>query len=642
MNISQTKQKVLLIAVLAGIVWILQSIVLKLNLQYGFRDGDWYIIRAYTSLTPPSIDHLISGFKLHGVYAYQIYYVGFLTEIFGLDFKSLYLANHFFKFLASFMVFFMILVITRKKITAFLSFLIYSIAYPVSGALFMFLTGAYFIAIICLNFFFISYWVILNQDVVKYRWILLSSILFISTILLNPERMFPLVPLVLIIELLWVIRSKWTKLGLKLSLVRVLVFMLPLVVFYVAYSLWLKSQVNAAYFTPQFIMQVGMRSQSIIMGNWQLLLYPFASFGSLFLYGDFWKFFGNFDTSSFMNFISYFIFRPLAIFFIPTFFIMCLISKKPLKSILITLVPVFVFGFVIFIMTKNWSNIDPTIRIHFDPSFVGIPALFGFYILSLSFSLFLIWLKTDNKQNLLALIFTGSFASFLFVCFTWIGSDVQLLFMGPQRYLTAPAIGSSLFLAGLITLIYSQLKKNKLTEKLTWVSLFLIIPIILINVQVNKEFFDYELNVVGMDGVEQTRIKNKFWFLAPSISTTEASLFYFDETKDNQNGYFDESTIMAGFEDWIQFDLGKLLVVNRPNPGMMRTNIQCPEHTHENCMKILKEGFVIINGEKGIWYKDIIRSNHARFYKLSNFYALRFINKDLVDIRVEVLREITE
>lgn len=641
MKTNQVKFKLLLVLTLVVVVWILQSIVLKLNLEYGFRDGDWWIIRRYISLGPLSLNHLINALKLHAVYTYQIYYAGFLTNLYGLDFHNLYQASHFFKFLASLAVFPMVLILTKNKMTAFLSSLIYSIAYPASGALYMFLTGAYFIAIIFLNFFFISYWVVLNQDVIKFRWILLTFILFIATILLNAERMYPLALLILVIELLWVFKNRWTKLSVKLSLIRISVFLFPLIVFYGIYTLRFNSQVNPAFFTPQFLKAIELRLSSISSGNLQLLLYPFSSFGSMFLFSDYWKLFGNFETKSFIDFIFYFISRPLLIFSVPTVFLIWLASKKPIKFILITLLPLFVFGLIIYLMVNHWFKVDPSVRIHLDTNYVGIPALFGFYVLSLSFSFFLIWLKGQDKRNLLLPIFVGAFVSFFFILLTWIGSDVQLLFVGPQRYLTTPAIGSSLILASIITLIFSRLKEIKLTRHLAWLSLLLLVPVVLINAKINKEFFSYEIKYAGMGGIEQTRMKDKFWSLVPKVSNNEESLFYFDETADKQNGYFDESTILAGFEDWIQFDHGALVVANRPYPGMLRTNIQCPEHTHGNCIKILKEGLTEQNGVWGILYKDSIRESLGqRFFKLSNFYAMRFINKDIIDIKKEVLVEL--
>lgn len=622
------------------VVWVLSRIVLNLNLEYGFRDGDWWIIRRYITLGSFSLDHIVAAFKLHAVYAYQIYYAGFLTNLFGLDFHNLYQASQFFKFLSALAVFPLVLMITKNKITAFLSSLIYSIAYPASGALFMFLTGGYFIAIIFLNFFFMMYWYVLNSKQVRVRWIFCTLFIFLVTLLLNPERMYPLIPLVLIAEFIWIWRKNWSDKAVVSSFKRIMILLFPLVVFYTIYTFWFKNQIASAFFTPQFFTAVKVRALSVLQGNWQLLLYPFSSFGSLFLHGEYWKLLGSFKVDSFMDFMVS-IFRPMIIFIISTSILMCLISKKPLKLILITIIPVFFFGLMIFLSARNWLTIDQSARIHFDINFIGPPALFGFFILTLCFSFFLAWLKDKNERRLLLPFIIGSGVSFLFVFFTWVGSDVQLAFLGPQRYLTVPAIGSSIFISALVVLIFSKFRKFVFMGNFAWCFFLLLIPVFIINYNISKDFFKLELTSAGMRGVDQTRMKDKFWSLVPKMSKDEESLFYFDETADKQNGYFDESTIMAGFEDWIQFDHGKLIVVNRPNPGILRTNVQCPEHTYESCIKILKDGLGIVNGEKGVWYKDIARGQtEYRFYKLDNFYAIRFVNKDMIDIKKDVLTKL--
>lgn len=632
--------KVFFILALVLVVWILQSIVLRAHLEYGFRDGDWWIIRRYISLGPLSLDHLINALKLHAVYTYQIYYAGFLTQLFGLNFHDLHQSNHFFKFLATISVFPMILVITKNKMTAFITTLIYAVAYPTSGALYMFLTGAYFIAIIFLNFFLMMYWFIVNKNQTKPKWFFCTLFLFLITLLLNPERMYPLIPLVLTIEFFWIWKHSWSGKVIKNSLKRIMILLIPLGILYVIYTVWFKNQLNSAFFTPQFLTALELRLASILEGNWQLILYPFSSFGSMFFHGEYWKFLGSFRTDSFMDFLT-FLFRPMIIFTISTSILMYLISKNPLKLILMILIPVFIFSTAIFLMARNWLTIDQSVRIHFDTSFIGLPALFGFYILALSFSFFLVWREEKGKSNLLAPLFIGPGISFLFIVLTWIGSDIQLVFMGPQRYLTAPAIGSSLFIASLIVLIFSKLRNLIFMKNFAWLTFLLLIPVFIINYNISQDFFSYELTTVGMRGVEQTRMKDKFWLLVPKMSNNEQSLFYFDETADKTNGYFDESTILAGFEDWTQFDKGRLVVVNRPDPGMIRTNVQCPEHTHQNCINMMREGLDTVNGERGIWYKDLIRGQtEQRFYKLSNLYALRFINKDIVDIKKEILADL--
>lgn len=633
----------LVFAGLAILTFILQAVVYENHLKYGFRDGDWWLLYDFYNYGSLSLDHLVKTWQNHGIYTYQIYYIGFANSLVGLDFPKLYQIMHISKLLATLSIFPLILTITKSRLSAFLTTIIFSVGYPIAGAMFMYVTGGYFLAIISMSFFFISYKHTFDVSPPRFSRSIVTLFLLLLTLFLNTERMYILLPLIPFIELFWLWRQNFSKRALKNVILRLSIILLPILIFFIAYYLWINSYVDQSRFASSFIPQISLRFESISDGNWQLLLYPFASFGSMFLYGEFWNFFGNINTQSFPGFISNFITRPMVIFSLSTIFLMWLISKKPVKLILTTLIPVLIFAIIIFWMNYNWQFINKDVRIHFDVNLLGMPAIFGFFILALSFSIFLAWLRLkDEKGKLLMPLFLGPAFTFLFILFTWLGSDIQLIFMGPQRYLTIPAIGTSLFMGALIVLLYNSLKNIKFTKHFAWLIFFALIPLILINAKVTREFFDYELKVVGMDGTEQTRMKNKFWSLFPNISSYEPSLFYFDETTDPDHGYFNESTIMAGFTDWIQFDQGQTILKNAPDPGMLRTSVQCPRHTHANCLEILKKSFVVNDGMRGFLYKDPTTGPQIEpvFYNLENFYALRFIQKDLVDIRGEVLKEL--
>ena len=159
------------------------------------------------------------------------------------------------------------------------------------------------------------------------------------------------------------------------------------------------------------------------------------------------------------------------------------------------------------------------------------------------------------------------------------------------------------------------------------------------NYQVANNFFTDELNYAGVKGVDQTRMKDKLSLLMGELDNQDKSLFYFDETQDKDNAYSNEGTLLAGFEYWMKFNKDGNLN-NLPTPGMIRSTRQCPEHTHSNCIKVLADGLRVENGNKGIWYKDPLRGNIPNFYKLDNFHAYRFVNKDIIDIREVVLREL--
>src|SRR3989344_6416929 len=75
-------------------LWVLHEWALEDNLNYGFRDGDWWIIYDFKTLGDSPLVHLINTWKAHGVYSYQVYYAGILTHFLGWIFGSLYMASH--------------------------------------------------------------------------------------------------------------------------------------------------------------------------------------------------------------------------------------------------------------------------------------------------------------------------------------------------------------------------------------------------------------------------------------------------------------------------------------------------------------------------------------------------------------------
>lgn len=635
------KKQLLLVAFLALILFFLNNFIFGKQLDYGFRDVDWMSLYYYKLFGNFSLNHFLQILKANGAYTHQVYYVGFLEQIFGLNFKLLHLSSQIFKVLAAITLYFLVLKVSENKLLAFLTSVLYTISYTHAGVLFQLSTGSYFPGVILMNLFLIVYWVIISGKK-GLRWLILAGILLLSTLFVTTERMYPLVLLIVLVELVSILFNKFNKEVLGSSIKRLFFVLLPLIVLIFVYDGWFKNIINNGFAPNQFFLQAGLMSDSILKGNWQFFLYPFASLGSIFLYGDFWKYLGQVDVSNFTSYLLFLIFGPvlkLGILSIVLMYFIAKNAKKVFKLTVAILLSLFGFGLISYIVNRNWNNLDTQIRIHFDPNLVLLPAIFGFFIITFSIVIFFEWVKSKNNQ-LLPLIIGPAF-SFFFILTTWIASDLQLVSLGPHRYLSIPSIGVVLFISGFIVLIFDRLKSLKYTKQIARMIFLALIPLIFINYQVASDFFNYELSYAGMGANDQTRIKNEFWAYVPNMSNTERSLFYFDETADKDNGYFDESTIMAGLDSWVLFDHGKNVVKERPVPGILRTNIECPQISHNSCIEMMRSELTKVNGEEGLLYADRIRyPNNPRFYNLKNFYAFRFIKKHLVDIKKEVLEEL--
>lgn len=634
--LSLGKKDLFLTIFLVLITVILNYIIFSNQLSYGFRDVDWQVLYFFKLFGNLSLTHLLQEIRAVGVYAFESYYVGLLVNFIGINFTALHQVTHIFKIFTAVFVYILVLKLFDRRLLAFITSILYSISYTHAGALFQLSSGGYFLTTIFMILFLISYYYSLFKNILK--WAIVASILLAIALALKPERMYPLISLIFIVELFKTIKERFTKEVMVTSLKRTLIILLPVIIFSFFSHILFKG-VNLHLGPYQFLFNGNITMNSIMKGNMQLLVNPFASLGSIFLYGDYWKSLGQLNFQNLGEYIPSLIFGPVLRLGILTFILLPFIYKRSFKLTSIILVLVFIFGMLIYILNINWQHINTLVRIHFDPNLIALPAIFGGYILSLG-SLLTIRLIKEKDLKLLPLTAGLSFA-FLFVILTWIPSDLQLVFMGPQRYLSIPSIGTGLFIAGLLVIIYDRIKSTKAIKNFAGVIFLLLIPLLMVNYQVANKFFDYELTYAGLRGSEQTNMKNKFRQLIGEINKEERSLFYFDETMDKENGYFDEGTVMAGFEYWMRVNMDGSLN-NFPEPGMMRTNIQCPEHTHQNCLSILKAGLTVLDGQLGIWYKDPIRGNKNRFYKLSNFYAVRFIDKDIVDIKKEILEDLTE
>lgn len=630
------KKNLFVILFLLSLTFLLNALVFSNQLNYGFRDVDWQVLYYFKLFGNLSLNHLLQEIKVLGVYVPESYYVGLLVKFLGINFTNLHQVTHVLKIISAISVYVFVLKIFKRKLLAFLSSLVYTISYAHAGALFQLSSGGYFLATIFMNLFLIAYYYGLTKEYIL-KWSVITGILLLVTFCLKPERMYPLIPVIILTEFFLLIINKFKRDFVNNSLKRILPIFLLFVIFYFFYHTLFTNGVPNGFSPNQFFLGTNIKIKSILNGNQQLLIEPFASLGSIFLYGDYLKILGELNFQSFPLFIISLLMGPVLRLGLVTFAFFSIIDRKSFKLVFGILATVFIFGLMIYQLNINWQHLVISTRIHFDPNFISLPSILGFYILVLSYVLFINWLK--NKDQILIPPILGIVFSFLFIMLTWISSDISLIFMGPQRYLSIPSIGTSVFISGLLGIAFNKLRNIKLTKQFSWIIFLLLVPLLITNYKVANKFFNDELTFAGARGDDQIRMKNKLRFLLGEINTYDKSFFYFDETQDHDNAYFNEGTVLAGFEYWTRFNNDGTLNIF-PEPGMIRTAHQCPEHTHLSCIEVLKEGLGIENGDKGIWYADSIRSNMPNFYKLNNFHAYRFVNKDIVDIRVEVLRDL--
>lgn len=609
--------------ILTLIVVLLENFILAPHLRYGFADVDWDYLLAYKNINLLNLDplhHYLAAWNTVGVYAYQVYYIGFIQKFFGMDYINFQIVTHVFKIIATLSIYPLMLLVTRSKLAAFLTTIIYAVSYSSVGVMYTVVTSGLFVAVPVMSLFLFWYWHLILKQRNSIFDISIALVLFFFTLILATERMYPLVPMIVLIEFFWWYKNNFSREILKQIIKRSTVFIALLIVI-----LLFKPSVFTAFFGNTHDTYA-----RFIAGNWQVAMSPFISLGSLFLPRDYWKYLGAPSIDNVSSYIGFLISGPLFPFTIVATFLSLFLSKRKVKFIFSILISTFIFSLFIYFLSTHQLHIPEAVKMHFDISTI-VPALIGGFVLSIIGVLFKEWVDQGMKDNLIVSMVGGIVIAFIYIVLTWMAADYMLVFTGVHRYLTLPSIGSSLFIASLITIIFKKLHSIKTTKALAYSVSLVLIPIIIFNASVIKKYFDYELSYAGTDAAGHIRMKNKLWSYLGDISKTEPSIFYFDESADHDNGYFDETTVLAGFNNWMRFR-GSEIVPEKLMPGLLRSNLMCPGE-NSMCLLKVKELITQRDGEKGILYGGL-------FYKAKNFYAFRFVNKDIVNIRQEVEKAI--
>lgn len=604
------------------IVSISQFILADKILQFGFFTDDWLFLSSYrANIINPFLD-IYSMWKAVGshIFSYS-YYQGILYTFFGLDYFAHRLVNLIFKILATLSLYPLILYLSKRKLVAFLATFIYGIHYSTFGLLDGASRGGNFIAIALMNLFLLAYFYIIKKNMFNIFLLFGFAILLFTTILFSTTRLFPLL---LIVPLIEVLNFIWEKKGgqIILSIKRLSVLYSPLIFLFIF---------SPGSITQQLRYSIGLFDK-LRDGNWQLFLTPFAALGSTYIPKEFFPLFGNPSYQSFDVYLSFFLFGPLFVYCIIFSLLGLFISRRPLKFIMRSLGLNFMLGIIVYLIANNWLSLNPATKAPVDPGTFLLPALIGLFIMSVSLCLFLEWKESEKKDNLLPFLFLAPLFSLIFIFLTWILADINSIFMGVHAYLTIPAIGTSVFLAVILTLIYNKLMLFHFFGRNKVIALSLIIFMLFLYIKLSAssvdKFLSYWLNN-GLRATDQQRIQNQFWQEVgyhKQYSWQNRPLIYFDSLSDPVNGTFYSESIIWQLASWFdlrfkqnkdgRFSLGGLMVLDKANL--------------EKSVRISKDR------------RTIIRDNGAEkdFYKIEDFYAFKLMNRNLIPIKEEILRDL--
>lgn len=612
------KSTISIFLLLVVIVSWLQVTLLAPHLQYGFTPDDWWPLALYKRLNSDLLTNILQVWEKNGVYtSYQVMYISILHNFFGFNFQAYQITNLILKALSALILFPFILTIFKSRLLAILTTILYAMAYSPVGTLEIVVRGSDFIGIIFMCIFFIAYYQVIVRNLNNVLPLTGLMALLLLSMFFSPIRIYPVLVFILLVELYLCLIQR-TKLTIYRSVKRIAFIFFPYILMMVLSpsSVFSFTSVNA----PEILRRISM-------GNWQLILYPLGSFGSLFLLNDYWRIFGIIQIKSFTDYISYLLVDPLIIFLFITLFysiILSIPSKNLFRFFLKILSVNLLLQIAVFILAKHREVIDSNIRMSYD--YVELySVLFAVYMLALSFFVWRHWINTGKKNNLLLSLWLGPFFALVHIVLTWMFKDYVVLFKGIHTYLNIPSIGISLFIAGTLGLLYQKIRNSFgiLGKQLAFQTFLLLIPIFIINK--NTIQYNFDLASYSMNAKEHEAARDRLWNKLSNFDNNHPSLFYFDAAHDYPNGRFYEQSMLGRFSEWMFFK-GDFPPGSCNVPVFINSNLD-----------LLRSKFIEKDGEVGFSYADYC--GRPNFYKYQDFYAFRLVNKQPTDIKDEILEQ---
>lgn len=596
--------------ILIPIVIFSQIYLLAPDLKFGLIDvdnGTLYGFRQLRDKYPDNLQFVINSYKSWGTYSHQFYYLGILNYLFGTNFENYHIIAHIFKIIATIGLYPLFYFLSGSSLVAFLGAILYSFSPSSMGSLYGISNGNDYPAILILSIFLWIYLFSFKNNNFSLKLLFWMFVFFFSSLIISPERSIPIIILVLIFETIFLLRNH-SKLRLLTSIKRAGLLFMPIFLFLI-----LKPPSNATGSLSTLLANTGNLLNGIMMGRGDYLLNPFISLSSTFLPDKYWTLIGIVQTDNFLEYMVRLLTLPLVTVFIPTSIIIAFFSKKPLRFILIVFL-ITVFGGV-FSYFGALGHQGALIN----------QAVAGFYILGLAVGFLMEYL--ESKNNLYFGLFFGPFISFVFILTMWLTSGSMDTFKGIYRYLTIASIFSCLFLGNIIALLFKRIYRKSLFFKLlSLLPFLLLIQVIRLNIGEIKDYYDHSL-AIGYGWEDQNKMRQLLLPYYRNLSLGSPRIIYADIHTDAINTQYYSNTIYAGWDAWPMYFPG----VNF-KPGII------PYMAID--YSVLKSWVIKRDGTTGIFYPGTFLSYKPTFYRSENFFAIRFVNRNLIDITQEIKEEL--
>lgn len=616
--------KVLLIfGLTASLVIFLGYDFLRPAFDIGLTPEDREFILRYKLLGPNPVSKILEVWSERGAYTTgPIYYIGIVQSIAGFNYQPIQFIGFLFRALAILSIFPLVVFVFRNIWLAMLTTIIFAFSYTTTGALETGVEPSEYLGLLMMNIFLIAYYYLNTKYLLKIKWLIITTLLLFIAVMTSVMRVYPILFLLPFIEvfLFFLNRSKYTFTNLIIKLT-VLYLPFMLLVYFSPLS-------QSGHFTLPTILE------RIIQGNWHLVLVPLQGLGYLIPVGKYYGNLGALDLSTFNHYLAFLLGGPLIIFGS-----VCLIlSLTSAKNRLSFFFRVFMSNLGLEILTYWISQrrlfVPSQLRLNFDqPRLYSV--FFGLFVFSLMINYLIDWFRRGKKNDLLLVLWLGSFISLFFITMTYMFAGLNLSFGGAQdHYLLIPTFGISLMIAGILLALHNKL--SKLKYGLT-AGIFIISAILLILYLLNKELTHEYFNGVKLEGraasgqIEmQTKIKEKF----KDFDYSKPALVYFDTSDIPQaKGPFYSEGLLTPFPT-LMYSQGEKVVSGCI--GVIYEDRQ---------MAKLKKLIKTINKQQVLVYQTACVENSRInvkdvIYKQENLYAFKITDRDFIDIKNQVLQEL--
>ncbi len=610
--ISYFKKEWLFLLIFILLISFSQSLILKPHLEFGFSPDDVWFFSDFSSLGSNPFLKFNQVWQDAGPYhAPHIYYSGILFSLFGFNYEAYQITSLIFKILSIISFYILIQVVFNTRLLAFISALIFSIHYGSIGSFEMVSRTQDYLLMPAMNIFFIFFYLLYKKRPKNILWTILTSVFLFFSFFINPIRAYPILMFIIFLGAIIYLKDKSLSNLLWISKT-LIIFLLPFVVFLIVMG-------NQGTPYGNFVANI----RNAYLGNLQVFLTPFTTIGGLFLVGDGLKFLSS-ASWNLESFIPFFIGGPLVILGSLTLFLSKVLSKKPLKFFFLVFIINFILQLIVFLIIDHALNLPPDIKKYYDPTTYTPAALFGIYITVLTIFIFKQW--QNDKQNIyLKLYLLGMSFALTSILFTWILQDHVYIPLGINGYSTLPSMGISAAIASILTYVYTKFKNNKILKNFAPAIFLILIPYFFLSNDQMQLYLKRFLDSGGMRASDQVSMKNQFWKLIEEPQSCN-KFFYLYTKGDQQNEYSHNVIMVDRFDRWYNLY------------GPFHSKLPCPVALLVNDEEKLISSYGLSNNTEGFFYKDF--GGADKFFPLKDFYAFKLQNKDIINIKSEIMEKI--